>query len=126
MKTTIKILILDDQLESAQSLQGILRREYEVIIFVDPYEALNYLKLEKVSLIISDQKMPKMSGVDFLAEVRSIQPSSIRFLVSGHLRSQPFKEAIDNDDITHYFEKTNFNHQPEISRIIDSLFSKKL
>jgi response regulator RpfG family c-di-GMP phosphodiesterase len=65
MKTTIKILILDDQLESAQSLQGILRREYEVIIFVDPYEALNYLKLEKVSLIISDQKMPKMSGVDF-------------------------------------------------------------
>ena len=70
MSSPPRILLVDDEAGILSSLRRSLRREgYELITAESAGEALGVLADERVDLIVSDQKMPGMSGIDFLAEV---------------------------------------------------------
>src|SRR4051812_39743897 len=62
------ILCVDDEVDNVDALERLFRRKYEVFKATSGAEALKILKQEKVALIVTDQRMPNMTGVEFLAE----------------------------------------------------------
>jgi DNA-binding NtrC family response regulator len=83
----LRILILDDD-ETLVSLMAIVLRGagFEVEPFSSPPLALDFLKqnLEEIDLVISDQTMPEMLGLNFLYEVKKLNSNLPTILVSGH------------------------------------------
>lgn len=66
MNDKVKILYLDDEELNLVAFKAIFRREYEVFTTTSPQEAVAYLNENEVQVILSDQKMPDISGVEFL------------------------------------------------------------
>ncbi len=80
-----RIMILDDEPMILKSLERLLRREkkWEVETFSEPHEALKRAQTGIYELFISDYMMPEMNGIEFLNEVRQLQPNSQRILLTG-------------------------------------------
>jgi DNA-binding NtrC family response regulator len=64
-------------------LERALRRRYEVTRFSDPLAALAALKTRSFDVLITDQKMPGLSGLELLEAVAELQPGMVRVLISG-------------------------------------------
>jgi CheY-like chemotaxis protein len=79
------VLCVDDEAEVLAALRRCLRNEpYEVITVLGAREALARLGQGPVDLVITDQKMPGMSGTDFLYEVRRRSPRTARAILTGY------------------------------------------
>ena len=92
-----KILILDDDVDFNTLLTDVFNQaEYEVISAHDPQEALNLIKEEPVDVIVTDQRMPNLSGVEFFREIRSIHENLPIIMVSGYLDSDTMRDLINN------------------------------
>ena len=101
------ILILDDESMITSSLQTHLELDgrYDVVAFDHPAAALQYLETHPVDLIISDQMMPEMSGLEFFERVKRIQPESIRILLTGYAQKEDAIRAINEVGLYQYLEK---------------------
>jgi response regulator RpfG family c-di-GMP phosphodiesterase len=78
------ILFVDDEARILSALQRSLRREgYRILTAQTPDAALRLLDAEPVDVIVSDQKMPGMSGLALLAEAQRRRPSARRLLITG-------------------------------------------
>ncbi len=86
MKKTL--YIVDDQAQVLEVAVLILRttdRQWEVVGFNDPQEALAAVKARPPDLMLSDQLMPVMQGSELLEKVRLLSPTTIRIIMSGHV-----------------------------------------
>ncbi len=84
------VLVVDDEARILSALRRSLRREgYEIVTVETVEEALRVLDERSVALILSDQKMPGMSGVQFLAEAARRRPESVRMLITGWTEEIP-------------------------------------
>ncbi len=84
------VLVVDDEARILSALRRSLRREgYEILTAETVEEALRVLDERSVALILSDQKMPGMSGVQFLAEAARRRPESVRMLITGWTEEIP-------------------------------------
>lgn len=80
-----RVLFLDDEDAILAALRSLFRKEgYVMSFFADAAAALTALQHDPVDMIISDLRMPVMSGTDFLIQARAIQPSPIRIMLSGY------------------------------------------
>ena len=78
------LLIVDDEEKILAALRRSLRREgYEIVTASTPREALRILDEHEVDGILSDLKMPGMSGVDLLRKAGRLQPNAARLLITG-------------------------------------------
>ncbi len=106
---THTILIVDDERENAESLAMVLEDNYEIIKAASADQALDYIQTdpdpEKISLIISDQRMPGMMGVEFLKETISIIPNAIRILITGFADIKDIIDSINIGQIYKYITK---------------------
>ena len=90
-----KILVVDDQEMMRDSLVGILIREgHEVVGVGDPTQGLERLAGAKFDLVITDLKMPKMTGIELLAEVKKIRPDTPVILMTAFATVQTAVEAM--------------------------------
>jgi response regulator RpfG family c-di-GMP phosphodiesterase len=84
------VLVVDDEARILSALRRSLRREgYEILTAETVEEALRVLDERSVALILSDQKMPGMSGVQFLAEAARRCPEAARMLITGWTEEIP-------------------------------------
>ena len=87
------LLIVDDEVRILTALRRVLRSErYEILTAETPAEALRLLDERRVDLILSDHKMPGMSGLELLARASSKQPSAGRILITGWTEEVPPEE----------------------------------
>ena len=99
------ILCVDDEVDNVDALERLFRRKYNVHKSVSAKEALAVLRKEKVEVIISDQRMPGMTGVELLAESIKTHPNAIRILLTGYTDIDSVVAAINSGQIYRYVTK---------------------
>ncbi len=88
------ILIVDDEVNSRESLRMILKPIYNVHTVENGQEALNFISQEKVDLVTLDIDMPGLSGIDVLKEIKKLQPDIEVMIVTGYGTLSNAQEAI--------------------------------
>jgi len=101
------ILYVDDELENLAAFKAVFRRDYNIHTTASPTEALDYLHSHDVNLIITDQKMPEMTGVEFLKEVKEFIPQRCpgRIILSGYSKSSAIDEAYKKYNLCLFISK---------------------
>lgn len=99
------ILCIDDEDHNNQTLERLLRKKFNVITSTNPQEALELIQKNQPSLIISDQRMPSMTGVELLKKSMENSPRSIRILLTGYTDLESVIAAINDGQIYRYITK---------------------
>ena len=101
-----RILVVDDEEIVLVALYETLRREhYDVVTTSDPPTALAELKKSEFSVIITDQRMPTLTGLELLAHARQIQPNATRILITAVLSLDTVIDAINKGEIYRFVVK---------------------
>jgi response regulator RpfG family c-di-GMP phosphodiesterase len=101
----IVILYVDDEENNLISFKATFRIKYKVLTAISGDEAMNVLDQNKVEIIITDQRMPNMTGVEFLEKVIVKYPDTMRILLTGYTDMAAVVEAINKGKIFHYLTK---------------------
>ncbi|MBU0983713.1 MAG: response regulator [candidate division Zixibacteria bacterium] len=119
--TTEKILVIDDEKRMCDSLSALLRSEgFTVSSFQEPPEAIKALESEKIDLVITDIKMPEMSGLDVLAAVKGIDEGIPVILLTGHASLDSALEAIGKGAYDYLLKPVEFGQlQMVVNRALD-------
>ncbi|HTY03584.1 MAG TPA: EAL domain-containing protein [Rhodocyclaceae bacterium] len=103
---TDTILLVDDEPNILNALRRLLRREgYRILTASGGAEGLELLALHAVQVIVSDQRMPGMSGVEFLSKVKELYPQTVRMSLSGYSEISTVTDAINKGAIWKYITK---------------------
>lgn len=105
MTTTFSILYLDDEPDNLIAFKAVFRRFFEVSTAENVREALAILDSQKIDLIISDQRMPGMTGVEFFEKIQDAHPNIIRMILTGYSDMQAIIDAINKGKIYYYITK---------------------
>jgi DNA-binding NtrC family response regulator len=100
-----RLLFVDDEEGIVGTLRAIFRLRYDVRGTVSVAEALEIVKGGDVHVVVSDQRMPEMLGVEFLAKVRELSPNTVRILLTGYSDLSDTIEAINSGEIFRYVTK---------------------
>jgi len=102
----MKVLLVDDEQNVLRSLARLLRSEdYQVLTAASGEEGLEILSSTQVHLIISDQRMPGMSGTEFLQKTAEVCPDSVRIMLTGYSDIKTAEEAINKVGIFRFLTK---------------------
>jgi len=100
------VLLVDDEEKILHSLKRLLRKEgYRLFTASSGAEGLKVLEENDVHLVISDQRMPQMSGTEFFAAVKERYPDSIRIILTGYTDVDSITESINKGHIYKFFLK---------------------
>jgi len=100
------LLIVDDEPNILNALTRLLRREaYTILSATSPSQAFEHLARQPVQVILSDQRMPDMSGTEFFARVRQLYPHTIRLVLTGYTDLESVTEAINRGAIYKFLTK---------------------
>lgn len=103
---TRTILLVDDEENILAAMRRVLRREgYRILTAGGGQEGLELLATNPVDVIISDQRMPNMSGVEFLRQAKATYPETIRIVLSGYTELQSITDAINEGAIYKFLTK---------------------
>ena len=100
-----KILVVDDQVEILHALERQLKDEYQVFTASNGEEGLKLLKSNTFAVILADQRMPGMTGIDFLSRSLLMQSESIRILITAYADIQASIDAVNKGQIYYYVSK---------------------
>lgn len=102
------LLLVDDEKAITKALHRLFRKEgYQILTADSGPEGLEKLKQcqQPVSLIISDQRMPEMSGAQFLEKAKEIVPNAVRYLLTGYSDMEAVIQAVNKGEIHRYLTK---------------------
>ncbi len=100
------LLIVDDDVNVLASLHRLFRRDgYQILTAASPSEAFELLALHAVQVILCDQRMPAMSGTEFLSKVKELYPETIRIILSGYTGLEAVLDAINRGAIYRFYTK---------------------
>jgi two-component system sensor histidine kinase/response regulator len=116
------ILCVDDEIDNVEALERLFRRKYNVLKATSAAEATDLLKKNDVTVIISDQRMPRKTGVEFLKESIQIAPNAIRILLTGYTDIESVIEAINSGEIYRYITKPWDPH--DLANTVDKAVEK--
>lgn len=106
MTEQIKILCVDDEENVLRALKRLFfDDDYEIITAASGDEGLRILEKEEAQIVISDYRMPEMSGVDFLKEVCRRRPETVRIVLSGYADIASIVSAINEGQIYKFIPK---------------------
>ncbi len=105
-QTSRTILLVDDEINIISALKRTLRRDgYTILTANSGTEGLALLAKHEVGVIISDQRMPHMTGVEFLRKVKMLYPKTIRIVLSGYTELESVTSAINEGAIYKFLTK---------------------
>ncbi|MHB1185670.1 MAG: response regulator [Desulfobulbia bacterium] len=101
-----RVLYVDDEKINLVNFRETLCDEFEIFTAGSGKEALALLEREgEMALVVSDQRMPGMSGIELLAEIRATYPDTIRMIISAYTEIHELIEAINKAEVYRYFVK---------------------
>jgi signal transduction histidine kinase len=117
MRRTYNILYVDDEVSNLRIFKNTFRRDYNIFTAESAQEGLKILEQEKIDLVLTDQRMPEMSGVEFLKNVMIKSPEPHRILITAYTDFVALKDAVNEAKIFQYIQKPW--DEKEIRQIID-------
>src|SRR5262245_57179833 len=99
------LAIVDDDPDVVLSLEKLLRRDYEVLGHTNPREALAQLQARDVDIVLADQCMPELTGVEFLCQARELRPDAVPVLLTGNPDLQGAMDAVNQGNVFRYLLK---------------------
>lgn len=101
-----RVLYVDDEEINLVNFRETLCDEFEIFTAGSGKEALALLEREgEMALVVSDQRMPVMSGIELLTEIRTAYPDTIRMIISAYTEIYELIEAINKAEVYRYFVK---------------------
>ena len=116
------LLIIDDEVQITQSLQRLFRRKYNVYIANNGKDAYDILLKTDINVIISDQRMPEMTGIQFFTKIKDEFPNAIRLILTAYTDVEEIISAINDGNIFRYIKKPW--NPIEIEAIVKESFDK--
>lgn len=102
---TANILFVDDEQRVLTSMRAMFRRDYTVFLANSGAEALEVLEKEHVDVIVSDQRMPGMTGVEVLKAFKDNAPGAMRILLTGYADQEAIAASINDGEVFRYLTK---------------------
>jgi response regulator RpfG family c-di-GMP phosphodiesterase len=99
------ILVVDDEPEMLFSVRNLLRREFDVHTAGSGAEGIQILQDHEIHLVITDQRMPEMSGVEFLRRIKCEHPGAMRLIFTGFADIRAVIDAINQGNVFRYITK---------------------
>lgn len=99
------LLVVDDEADLVQSVKDLLRFEYKVLTATRASEGLKLMEREKVHVVMTDQRMPEMTGVEFLKHLRETHPETVRLLFTAYADLNAVTDAINQGNVYRYISK---------------------
>jgi response regulator RpfG family c-di-GMP phosphodiesterase len=101
----IKVLYVDDEKSNLIAFKANYREEFEIHIAEGPEQGMDVLVKEKINVIITDQRMPHITGVEFLESIMHSHPFPVRILLTGYTDMETIIEAVNKGKIFQYINK---------------------
>jgi DNA-binding NtrC family response regulator len=99
------ILVVDDEPDILFSLRALLRRDFEVHTAESGAVALEILRQHDIHVIMTDQRMPEMTGAELLSRARGENPDAIRIIFTGYADLKAVVDAVNRGEIYRYLTK---------------------
>ena len=120
MSDKIRVLYVDDEINNLIGFKGNFRQHYEVFTASSAKEGMEVLEKEEVHVVVADQRMPKVSGVEFLKSIIEKYPEPVRVLLSGYTDMEAVVEAVNKAHIYRHIGKPV--KEEEIAEAIDESY----
>jgi DNA-binding NtrC family response regulator len=99
------LLVVDDEADVCDSVHDLLRREFKVLRAKNAEEGLQLMRENEVHIIMTDQRMPKVTGVELLTDIRLGHPQAVRMLFTGYADLDSIIAAINQGHIFKFLKK---------------------
>ena len=99
------ILYVDDEPDNLLAFRSVFRRFFNIFTANGAVEAIDLIKKEEIHLILSDQRMPNMTGVELLEKIMDEYPQIKRFIVTGYSEMKPIINAVNTGKVSQYIMK---------------------
>lgn len=116
----IRVLYVDDEVHNLQSFKATFRRTFDVFIAESGKEGLEIFKNNTIDVLITDQRMPEMTGIELLMEVKKIDSEPMRILLTGYSDINAVIDAINKGQVYRYLSKPW--QEDELRNTIESAF----
>lgn len=101
----IKVLYIDDEIDNLAAFRSSYRRIFEVFLAENVVKGREILKEHQIEVVIADQRMPTMTGVEFFESILDIYPHPIRILLTGYSDIKAVEDAINKGQVYRYVNK---------------------
>lgn len=101
----LRILIVDDEPANLRALERLFRTDYDVLTASSGAQALQLLGQYDVAVLITDQRMPQMTGIELLKKTVPVRPRMVRILLTGYTDVEALVEAINCGHVYRYIAK---------------------
>jgi two-component system response regulator HupR/HoxA len=105
MATLPTLLVIDDEVRSQESIRRTLDEEFNVLTVSSAEEGRAVMERERVNVVLCDHRMPGVTGIDFLKEVRENWPDTVRMIISGYTDVEDIIAGINDAGIYQYILK---------------------
>jgi DNA-binding NtrC family response regulator len=105
MTNTPTILYVDDEVDNLTSFKANFRRDFTIFTAENALEGLELFRKEDIEVVLTDQKMPGMSGVEFLREVVKLKPEIPRIIITAYSDINVVIEGVNDTNIFKFIQK---------------------
>ncbi len=99
------VLYIDDEINNLNSFKAAFRRDFEIYVAQSAKEGRKILDEHEIGVIVTDQRMPVMTGIEFLESILPIYPDTIRILLTGFSDMNAVMDAINRGQVYKYLVK---------------------
>lgn len=105
MTNKARILFVDDEKRVLNAMRGLFRRDYELYLTTEGAEAVRLAAEHDVDVIVADQRMPGMSGIEVLGNVKQQSPRTVRILLTGYADPSAVEGSINIGEVFRFLSK---------------------
>lgn len=99
------VLYVDDEINNLNSFKAAFRRDFEIFVAQSARDGRKILDTNEIGVIITDQRMPGMTGIEFLESILTVYPDTIRILLTGFSDMNAVMDAINRGQVYKYLVK---------------------
>ena len=105
MTEKARILFVDDEKRVLNSMRGLFRRDFELFLTTEGSDAVRIATENAIDVIVADQRMPGMTGIEVLGKVKELSPRTVRILLTGYADPEAVEGSINIGEVFRFLSK---------------------